>query len=228
VLPSRDNDRSSLAFWTDNFLDVCGDIPDDLWTVGVTELLRTKVFRPQPSELISEISLRHRERERMLARAQKLLAAVQTGRRPTPDDPVIAPQPKTRADQLRETIERGKANAETFIGPILMKRARDAEKELAQLENRSPADWTFEPEVILKMEPKAESTLTVHEPAWMRASLNRSIARSLHAQGFHERARKLENEAQKLQPLDDLGRPMLTVDDLDVPEASPIDDVEFT
>lgn len=77
ALPSKENQEMTFALFAENFIDACGEYPDDLWTEGTLELLKTKTFRPSPAELVTVLDRKFQERKRMLQRAQMMLAPKQ-------------------------------------------------------------------------------------------------------------------------------------------------------
>jgi hypothetical protein len=104
ALPSKNASEMDKALQTDNFMDVCGHFPDDLWTWGTTELLKTSTFRPSPSEMVKLLEPKYAERQRMLDRCKSMLS----GPQPKPAEPTEKPIPTRlgRLQHIRSTYER--------------------------------------------------------------------------------------------------------------------------
>lgn len=139
VLPTRNADALTGAYWTDNVIDVCAHYPEDLLQSACLELLRTKTFRPQPAEIVAVIEPRYGERQRMLERCKRLLPPKATPANPTAFE--SEPEP----NRLRHLIWRGwefRTGLRTgFLGEKAWGWAMKAERDLAAIEGREPAGW---------------------------------------------------------------------------------------
>ena len=104
ALPSKNASEMDKALQTDNFMDVCGHFPDDLWTWATTELLKTCTFRPSPSEMVKLLEPKYAERQRMLERCKSMLSGPQA----KPAEPTEKPIPTRlgRLQHIRSTYER--------------------------------------------------------------------------------------------------------------------------
>jgi len=104
VLPSRAATAEDQALQADNFQEVAGHYPTDLWTEATTEILRTSKFRPAPAELVALVDARFRERQRMLERARSMLEP------PKPKLPPPPPVPKETGLQRLQNLRTIYAN----------------------------------------------------------------------------------------------------------------------
>lgn len=136
VLPTRDGSAMSAAFMTDNFIDVCGQFPDDLWSTGTLELLRANTFRPTPAEMFKIVAPKFAERRRMLDRINMMI-----GGQPTPEK---ATAPKFVATAARDRLRKILAEQRDKPYADESHRVHDmahAERALAFEERRWMADW---------------------------------------------------------------------------------------
>lgn len=95
ALPTRAQNAEGSAYLAEGFLEVAGHYPADLWTWATKEILRTKKFRPAPSELVEIAEPKFAERKRMLERARSLLE---------PAKPALPPPPKETGLQRLENL----------------------------------------------------------------------------------------------------------------------------
>lgn len=123
---------------TEGWLDACGHLPDDLWTAGTLELLKTKTYMPSPAEMIEVVGKRFTERERMLLRARSMLPST------APKAPATAFVAEPLEHRLRHAIWRGweaKTGPGHFMAAKMWEWGCRAERELAGIEQREPAGW---------------------------------------------------------------------------------------
>lgn len=211
ALPTKNADKMEWAFWAENFFDTSSDIPDDIWSETITELLRTKTFRPSPAEFEKIARPVFLERQRMLERAHRIVAGIKTNRRVEPKPEPAPIDPKQR---LRDTIARGLDSTGTFLNGMLMKRAREAERELAKIEQRDPENWVYDDPAPAPPSATAPAyELRTMSPEHT-ATLKRAIARKHRAEGRTELAAKLFAEAHDIWPLDEFGKPLPHMRDL--------------
>lgn len=185
-LPSRNGDAEDAAFLTEAFIDACGDYPDDLWTLGTTELLKTKTFRPSPAELVAAVDPKLRERQRMLERVKQMLS----GPAEKPKDGPFVPEPiDVRVRSMRDSFRR--------VGNIV--KAAKYEHELAGLESREVETWAVEAPII---EPRPEREVITLPDLSPEARARMMLA----AAAWHRKEGRLgmadldEREARKLAP----------------------------
>lgn len=133
ALPSQTATGVNAALWTDNVVDVCEGYPEDLLQAACLEVLKTKTFRPSPAEIVKLIEPKHAERQRMLARARKLL-----------------PGPKAAAEVPRETLpERLRGMIASYRKfPQHQDKAARYERELAAIEEREPEAWAMSAVIV--------------------------------------------------------------------------------
>ena len=136
VLPTRDGSAISAAFMTDNFIDVCGQFPDDLWSAGTLEILKNNTFRPTPAEMFKIIAPKLADRQRMLERIRMMIAG--SGQKAL-DKPAVVVVTAAR-ERLRGILseQRVKAYADESHRTHDM---AHTERALAYEERRPMADW---------------------------------------------------------------------------------------
>jgi hypothetical protein len=195
-LPSRNNDVEDAAFMTEAFIDACGDYPDDLWTLGTTELLKTKTFRPSPAEFLAVVGDKFRERQRMLERVKQMLTGAPET--PKPDAPFVPPPLVDRVRTMRDAWRK--------IGRD--DRAQKHEVELAGLEGREIEDWAHAGAAQRAAERLPDPPLPETSPG-MRARTLLAVARTHRTEGRADYAAVLEQRARELVP----------VEQRDIPEA---------
>lgn len=143
VLPTKDGSPVDKALYTDNFIDACGEFPEDLWTKSCIELLKTAKWRPNPSDFIAIAQKQLDLRERMLFRVKQMLTftpRVTTG--------FVKEPLEVRLATIRDTHKR--------LGNLA--RASSAEIELALLEGRQPQEWAV-PQPLPDLSPPAAAEL---------------------------------------------------------------------
>ena len=190
-----DEAKLLLEVW----LEANGDLPNDLWSAGVLELLQTHKFgMPKPVHLREAVAARLTERTTKLARTRAMLAKAGQGEerfvngiRVDPAKPFQREPQDQRERTLRDSLLRiGKTD-----------RAAAYERSIAVREGREPEDWaraavvhrpsaTVEPPVYRAIVPRPDSA----------AALKRSLARQHRAQGRTAYAEQLERDADALSP----------------------------
>lgn len=196
ALPSQGANAVNAALWSDNVCDVCEGYPEDLLQAACLEVLKTRSWRPSPAEIVKLIEPKHSERKRMLARANRLLPD-------TPKPAGVAPfRPEPEQVRLQASIQRFHAcGAGSFLRPMLQRSAIEAEKRLAEIEGRQPADWIREGLSAGTGEAPAAPKVELPPPSpKMQARLNRAAARRHREQGRESLAAMLEREADALAP----------------------------
>lgn len=192
---TADEAKLLLEVW----LEACGDLPNDLWSAGVLELLQSHKFgMPKPVHLREAVAGRLTDRTTKLRRVRAMLAKAGQGEerfvngmRVDPAKPFQRDPEDVRDRTLRDSLLRiGKTD-----------RAAAYERSIAVREGREPEDWamaavvhrpsaTVEPPVYRAIAPRPDSV----------AALKRSLARQHRAQGRIAYAEKLEREAAALSP----------------------------
>jgi hypothetical protein len=209
VLPARNASAEDTAYVSDNFIDACRHLPDDLWRAGTLKLLQEKTFRPSPAELIAAVGDKYRERQRMLERIRSMLS----GR------PPALPKPKS-VHQMTPEERRGESMRRLREAiPILRKHARtgmaaERERELARLEEREPEAWA---QAVVPQAAAEESPVNRHAPPLppspgLKASMLRAGAEFWSKQpGAEARAERLKRElSDATAPTDHQDDPMGT------------------
>lgn len=177
-----DEAKLLLEVW----LEANGDLPTDLWSAGVLELLQTHKFgMPKPVHLREAVAGRLTDRTTKLARARAMLAKAGEIEKPKPFE--REPQ-EDREKTLRDSLLR--------IG----KRDRAARYELAiaARENRSPEDWAVNPVVRQDRTLETPPPFRVQQSPESAAALKRSLARQHRVQGRTAYADQLDREADAL------------------------------
>lgn len=183
VLPTQNGTGMSAALMADNFIDVCGHFPEDIWQSTTLELLKTCTWRPSPAQFVAIAEPRHAERERMANRVRTLLAPKpETGKPFTPE-----PQ-EVRLRSMRDSYRKhGYPH-----------KAAGYERSLARMEGRDPEDWVRAAEAAAMQPDTAEKrdTLPTRPPSpEMRAALDVALAQHHRAQGRATFAEQLEQRA---------------------------------
>lgn len=189
----RKGDALAMALKTEGWLIACGDLPEDLWTEGVKELLQTKTWFPAPAELLAIVGPKFRERRRMLDRAKIMLASVA---------PVASYKPAVAAPVAETPQQRLASSIEIFTRRGMPARAANAERQLAKIENREPADWARIDAPTARPTEIASPPAAPESPAMHLAMLPGRI-RFWRAQGNHAMADKLQTELDGLTRGDD-------------------------
>ena len=180
---TADETKLLLEVW----LEACGDVPNDLWSAGILELLKTHKFgMPKPPHFREAVDAELKERQKHLKRAQEMLDKA----RETPKPAAFVREPQdVRIRGLRDSFRR--------IGKVA--KAASYERQLAEMEGRDVEDWARDPApeaVEVRVEPP---TLPPLSPE-MQALTKLSVARSWRNQGNEERAQQLEAQARELAP----------------------------
>ena len=131
---TADEAKLLLEVW----LEANGDVPGDLWSTGVLELLQGHKFGlPKPVHLRDAVAERLALRKLRLARARAMLARVE-GRAlaAPPTQETVAETVEQRERVLRDSLLR--------IGKL--DRAARYELAIAAREGRPPAEWATAPE----------------------------------------------------------------------------------
>lgn len=118
----------------DNFLDACGHFPDDLWTWGTTELLKTCTFRPSPAEMVKLVDPRYGERQRMAQRCALMLDA------PAPPKTQASSVNYVAIDRLKLILEEQRT-AEGVSDEHRLFNMANTERALALQERRLMEPW---------------------------------------------------------------------------------------
>lgn len=200
-----------ITVWT----EANGDIPSDLWIYGATQLAQNHVYgMPKPADLRRTVERRLTGRITQHQRLMKLWdIANEQGASVKPQ----SPKAETEQERLRATIWLGwKYGRHESAGR--------AERRLASIEQRQPADWAKIHYVEAKSKAIADTTPLPGPSNWMRASLNRSLAKRSRSEGDTSRAQKLEAEAMELHPFDDDGKPLVVI--APKPRHAPVIDVD--
>lgn len=182
VLPTQNGTGMSAALMADNFIDVCGHFPEDIWQSTTLELLKTSTWRPAPAQFVAIAEPRHAERKRMLDRVKTLLA-------PKPEAPKPF-EPESREVRLRSMRDSYRKHG-------YVARAATVEIELAGVEGREPEDWIHAAaENPSTYESDEKLSLPTRPPSpEMRAALDAALAQRHRAQGRHAYADMLERRA---------------------------------
>lgn len=125
VMAARPNTAMDNAIQADNFIDVCGHFPTDLWTAATMEILQTKTFRPAPAELFGIINPKYEQRRRMLDRAKWMLNPAGQ----------VTHEPEKPLATANERIAHSIA---VFTRLGMRSRAEAAQDKLDRLEGRDP------------------------------------------------------------------------------------------
>jgi hypothetical protein len=113
------------AIW----IEVNGELPHDLWSLGTIELLKTHKFgMPKPVHLREKVGAMFEARTTMLKRIRAMMVAA------GPKSVAVEPYPVRLRHMVETGLKRGR-----------MQMAITAELKLAALENRAPADWVKQP-----------------------------------------------------------------------------------
>jgi hypothetical protein len=183
VLPTQNGTGVSAALMADNFIDVCGHFPEDIWQSTTLELLKTCTWRPSPAQFVAIAEPRHLERKRMLDRVKTLLA-------PPPEAPKPF-EPEPRAVRLRSMRDSYRKHG-------YADRAAKFEIELAAVEGREPEDWIRA--AVEAGNPasdeKPDAPPTRPPSPEMRAALDAAVAKHHRAQGRDAYADLLERRAE--------------------------------
>jgi hypothetical protein len=113
------------AIW----IEVNGELPHDLWSLGTIELLKTHKFgMPKPVHLREKVGAMFEARTTMLKRIRAMMVAA------GPKSVAVEPYPVRLRHMVETGLKRGR-----------MQMAVTAELKLAALENRAPAEWVKQP-----------------------------------------------------------------------------------
>ncbi|CAB4167502.1 hypothetical protein UFOVP860_24 [uncultured Caudovirales phage] len=180
-----DEAKLLLEVW----LEANGDLPNDLWSAGVLELLQTHKFgMPKPVHLREAVAARLTERTTKLTRARAMLAKAGQAEKP---QEFVKDRQDVRDRTLRDSLLRiGKTD-----------RAAAYERSIAVREGREPEDWA---RAAVVHRPSAPVEQPVYRAIAPRpdsaAALKRSLARQHRAQGRTAYAEQLERDADALSP----------------------------
>lgn len=97
AMAMKKGDTLAMALRTEGWVIACGELPEDLWTEGVREVLQTKTYFPAPAEFLAVVGPKWRERQRMRERARWMLNPA--GKIAEPEEKPIA----TRLGRLEHT-----------------------------------------------------------------------------------------------------------------------------
>ncbi len=114
------------------------DVPLDILKAAADACVRESGFFPTVADFFKHSRLELEKRKRQ---ADRIRALIDSRNRPAPAQEF---KPEPEEVRLRGAIWRGWRDRETFTGPASWKRASDAERRLAQLESREPAEWASE------------------------------------------------------------------------------------
>ena len=197
--PSAESAKLRMAVWA----ETNADLGNDLWSEATMHCLQNARYgMPKPPDFRRAVVEKFTARQRRLDRCRRMMALhgdafdAKRGAKPT------AFQPEPEQDRLRASIMRFHAcGAGSFLRPMLQRSAIAAEKRLAELEGRAPADWTRE---SLNSSPgeatKAPDLKLPPLSAKNQAALHRAVARKHREQGREGLAAMLEREADALAP----------------------------
>jgi len=184
VLPTRDGLKLTSAFQADNFIDVCGEFANDLWTEATIEILKTKTFRPTPAEMLAIVGPKAALRRRMVERIKIMISGKVQLEKPKP----FVREPE---DVRLRTVRDGWFR----VGDVA--RANKAEARLAEIENRAPVFFDEPPRegpIYLPAPP------VTHASVSMQARLNLALAEEWRKRGNKAYADRLEADARALAP----------------------------
>jgi len=130
---TADETRLRLAVW----LEANADLGDALWMRATGEAIRACKFMPRPAEFRALVADELARQASALTRCRRMLAAL--GESETTRAPASLPESReTRLATIRDCWRR--------LGRP--ERAAPAERQLAALEKRPPADWVAEAESL--------------------------------------------------------------------------------
>lgn len=205
VKKTKDEMKVVASMWA----TTCGDLAEDLWKEATLWAIKhhSYGFDQLLTSFRKSVIIKHERRIIELARCRQL-AKVVVQRNAEKANPRNI---ETEEMRLRARIWRGwqAMHEGSFMGAMLMKSACQAERQLAKIEGRSTASWAMLDYVI---EPdtkrRDDGDAKIIESPRMRASLNRSLAREHRRAGNADYAKILEDAAQCLYPINDLGGPL--------------------
>lgn len=121
--------RMRAAVW----MEANGDLCDGLWRDATRDAIRMLKWMPKPAEFRDLVAGRLTTARMQLDRLRQMLDAIR--------NPSQRFTPETDRERWQGAISRWRKFGDTVMGRDLKGRAIHAERELAQHENREPADW---------------------------------------------------------------------------------------
>lgn len=170
---SREEARMRLEVWW----EANGDLPADLWRAGTTALLQGfKYGMPKPSDLRERVQAKLDERQRDIAKLEKMIQRAKGEAKPYEREPA-----NVRIKGLRDTFKR--------IGQ--RHKAAMYEMQLAEMESRAPEEWATAPMAAPTAKPVEERPPFV-PPTNPATERMRALGAAFRRQQDEERRSKTE------------------------------------
>lgn len=202
-LSDDERNRAEKAFYSQQSAEYCrllGHIPLDILKAAADASVLESPFFPFPADLMKHAGPEFDRRKRESERIDRMIAI--GGRTQQAKAQTFQPEPEEH--RLRAAIWRGwdaRINGKGFLTARLWWSGQEAERRLAQLEQREPENWALDvgPEQQDMVEKADGPGLPPPSPE-SQARLKLALAKRWREQGNDERADSLEAEAHRLAP----------------------------